>query len=66
MLSSHILPIFLPNFAKIEYPLNVLKFNFSNFISFWNTLILSTCWAQPDVFGIKSKGFSKIRQITTT
>ena len=34
------LPI-LPNFAKIKNPLNILKFKFSNFISFWNTLILS-------------------------
>ena len=31
------LPI-LPNFVKIKNPLKVLKFNFSNFISFWNTL----------------------------
>ena len=34
------LPI-LPNFVKIENPLKVLKFKFSNFISFWNTLTLS-------------------------
>ena len=26
-------------------------------------MYLSTCWAQSDVFGVKSKGFSKIRQI---
>ena len=31
------LPI-LPNLAKIKNPLNVLKFKFSDFISFWNTL----------------------------
>ena len=24
---------------------------------------LSTCWNQSDVFGVKSNGFSKIRQI---
>ena len=24
---------------------------------------LNTCWAQSDVFGVNSKGFSKIRQI---
>ena len=34
------LPI-LPNFVKIKNPLNVLKFKFSKFISFWNTLVLS-------------------------
>ena len=24
---------------------------------------LSTCWAQSNVFGVKTKGFDKIRQI---
>ena len=31
----------LPNCAKIKNPLNVFKLKFSNFISFWNTSILS-------------------------
>ena len=34
------LPI-LPNFVKIKNPLNVLKFKFSKFISFLNTLTIN-------------------------
>ena len=36
---------------KIDFILDYFKFK------------LGTCWAQSDVFGAKSKGFSKIRQI---
>ena len=52
----------LPNFVKIKNPLNVLKLNFSNFIFILEYFIfnLSTCWVQS---GVKSKGFSKIKQI---
>ena len=51
----------LHNFVKIKSPLNVVKFKFSKFISVGNTLALG--WAQSDVLDLKSKDFSKIRQI---
>ena len=35
-------------------------FKFYFILEYFN---LRTCWAQSDVFGVKSDGFSKIRQI---
>ena len=53
------------NFAKIKNPLNVLIFKIFKyyFILEYFQFKLSICWAQSDVFGVKSKGFSNIRQI---
>ena len=59
-----ILPV-LRNFVKIRNYLKVLKLKFSkiNVILEYFNFKLSTCWTQSDVCGVKSKGFSKIRQI---
>ena len=58
------LPI-LPNYVKIKNPLKVLKFKILKFyfiLEYFN-FKLSTCWSQSNVFGVKSKDFSKIRKI---
>ena len=53
----------LPNLAKFKCPLNVIKINFKKNFSLEHIIsILRTSWALCDVFGVKNKHFSKIRQ----